>query len=97
MPPIEIGPKGPQAPRALGAVDHRKVPQRSLGSERAAEVANPNSAVVRSRSVEAGGPPVDAERVAEIARAIAEDRYPVLPTKIADAMIAAGLLLRSGK
>ncbi len=97
MPPIEIGPKGPQALRATGAVESRKVPARPLGSERAAEVANPHSAVVRSRTVEPGEPPVDAARVAEIAKAIAQDRYPVLPMKIADAMIAAGLLLRSGK
>jgi negative regulator of flagellin synthesis FlgM len=97
MPPIEIGPKGPQAQRGLGAVDHSKMPQRPLGSERAAEVANARSAVVRSRTVEAGQPPVDAERVAEITRAIEQDRYPVLPMKVADAMIAAGLLLRSGK
>jgi negative regulator of flagellin synthesis FlgM len=97
MPPIEIGPMGPQAPRAVGAVDHRKVHQRPLGSDRAAEVANAHSAVVRSRTVEAGEPPVDAERVALIARAIEQDRYPVVPMKVADAMIAAGLLLRSGK
>jgi negative regulator of flagellin synthesis FlgM len=97
MPPIEIGPKGPQASRAIGAVDHRKVHSSPLGSDRAAEVANARSAVVRSRAVEAGEPPVDAERVALIAKAIAQDRYPVLPMKVADAMIAAGLLLRSGK
>lgn len=38
--------------------------------------------------------PVDAERVAQIRKAIEEDRYPVVPARIADAMIAAGLLLR---
>ena len=38
--------------------------------------------------------PVDAERVAEIRQEIEEDRYPILPARIADAMIAAGLLLR---
>jgi negative regulator of flagellin synthesis FlgM len=97
MPPIEIGPRGPQAPRALGAVDYRKVPERPVGNERAAQVANAHSAVVRSRTIEPGEPPVDGERVAEIAKAIAQDRYPMLPMKVADAMIAAGLLLRSGK
>lgn len=39
-------------------------------------------------------PPVDAERVAEIRKAIEDGRYPVLPMRVADAMIAAGLLLR---
>ena len=38
--------------------------------------------------------PVDADRVAEIRKALEEDRYPVIPMRIADAMIAAGLLLR---
>jgi negative regulator of flagellin synthesis FlgM len=38
--------------------------------------------------------PVDADRVAEIRKAIEDSRYPVIPTRIADAMIAAGLLLR---
>ena len=47
-------------------------------------------------SLATAGPsaPVDAERVAQIRKAIEEDRYPVVPTRIADAMIAAGLLLR---
>jgi len=39
--------------------------------------------------------PVDADRVAEIRRAIEQGRYPVIPTRIADAIIAAGLLLRT--
>jgi negative regulator of flagellin synthesis FlgM len=78
-------------------VDPRTVPQPAVGSDRAAAVANAHSAVVRSRMAEAGEPPVDAERVAEIARAIEQDRYPVLPMNVADAIIAAGLLLRSGK
>ena len=50
--------------------------------------------VVTSDAVKAGDPPVDAERVATIRRAIDEGKYPVLPVKIADAMIAAGMLLR---
>lgn len=39
--------------------------------------------------------PVDADRVAEIRKAVAEGRYPLQPTRIADAMIAAGFLLRT--
>ena len=39
--------------------------------------------------------PVDAERVAQIRKAVEDGSYPVTPVKIADAMIAAGLLLRS--
>lgn len=69
---------------------------------RGAETVRP----VRSATAEAGAPglslatagasaPVDADRVAEIRKAIEDDRYPVIPTRVADAMIAAGLLLRT--
>ena len=97
MPSIEFGPKGPQAARPAQAVDARKVHQAPVGSERAAQVANAHSAVVRSRELEPGQPPVDADRVAEIRKAIEQGTYPIVPAKVADAMIAAGLLLRSGK
>ena len=49
-------------------------------------------ATVASAGAEA---PVDGDRVAEIRKAVEQGRYPVLPTRIADAMIAAGFLLRS--
>jgi negative regulator of flagellin synthesis FlgM len=42
-----------------------------------------------------GEAPVDHERVAEIRKAIEQGHYPLKPVKIADAMIAAGYLLRT--
>jgi len=39
-------------------------------------------------------PPVDHERVAEIRKAVERGHYPLLPAKIADAMIASGFILR---
>lgn len=45
----------------------------------------------------AATPPIDRDRVALIRKAIADGSYPVVPAKIADAMIAAGLLLRIAK
>lgn len=53
--------------------------------------------VETSDAVKAGAAPVDQERVVTIRHAIETGTYPVLPTKIADAMIAAGMLLRSHK
>lgn len=38
--------------------------------------------------------PVDTDRVAEIRKAVEQGTYPIIPAKIADAMIAAGYLLR---
>lgn len=103
MPPIEIGgPTGPQAPRPIGTLDSRstraagdaidgKVAARPSGQAQAA------ATVVRSDALDAGAEPVDGERVAEIRRAIERGSYPVIPMRVTDAMIAAGMLLRSGK
>ncbi|HCF24473.1 MULTISPECIES: flagellar biosynthesis anti-sigma factor FlgM [unclassified Novosphingobium] len=97
MPSIEFGPKGPHAARAVGAVDVKKLPSKPVGNDRAAQVANEHSAVVRSRELDPGQPPVDAERVQVIRKAIEDGTYPIVPAKVADAIIAAGLLLRTGK
>lgn len=96
MPPIEIGPQGPQAPRAVRAVEPHAARASSAGASRPAQAgAEPN--VVRSDALDPGPEPVDAERVAVIRKAIEQGNYPVIPMRVADAMIAAGLLLRSGK
>lgn len=59
------------------------------GAAKADEVA---MATVVSAGSEA---PVDHDRVAEIRTAIEQGRYPIVPVEIADAMIAAGFLLRN--
>jgi len=41
--------------------------------------------------------PFDVDRVAQIRKAVEDGSYPLLPTRIADAMIAAGYLLRAPK
>lgn len=76
--------------------------ERTAPVSRAAEVRrtagdDPGSAVdVAASSLSAAGreAPVDHDRVAEIRKAVEQGRYPVLPAKIADAMIAAGYLLK---
>jgi negative regulator of flagellin synthesis FlgM len=61
-----------------------------------APVASSSAAQVEtSDAVKAGDAPVDVERVKTIRHAIETGTYPVIPTKIADAMIAAGMLLRN--
>jgi negative regulator of flagellin synthesis FlgM len=69
---------------------------------RAEAVGGPGAGAVRAEgialaSVASAGTeiPVDHERVAEIRKAIEQGRYPITPVKIADAMIAAGYLLRT--
>jgi negative regulator of flagellin synthesis FlgM len=59
------------------------------------EVRAPEQAVVAETSARetakalSARPPVDAERVQQIKRALAEGRYPLVPAKIADRLIAA--------
>ena len=102
MPAIEFGPLGPQAARAVSAVDAKAVKDKPVTDhpvayDTARSHASANSAVVRSAALNPVPQPVDGERVAEIRKAIDQGRYPVLPMMVADALIAAGLLLRSGK
>jgi negative regulator of flagellin synthesis FlgM len=61
----------------------RAAPQPASGGVRV-EVSNP---------IEPGQPPVDSERVAEIRAALQDGSYPIVPTEIADAMIAARYML----
>lgn len=42
-----------------------------------------------SAAADSAAPPVDAERVAQIREALRDGSYPLVPTKIVDAMIAA--------
>ena len=57
----------------------------------------PAAAVAMSDALSPGEAPVDVERVDLIRKAVESGTYPIVPTRIADAMIAAGYLLRSGK
>lgn len=96
MPPIEFGSGGLSAPRAVGAVETRTT-RGPVANDTARAHASDKSAVVRSPVLDPGQPPVDSDRVATIRKAIEQGSYPVIPTRVADAMIAAGLLLRSRK
>ena len=92
MPPIEVGPL-----RALSAIESRLARKSGDGSGHSAKVDKSEPAVVQSEVLDAGEAPVDAERVEMIRKAIEEGTYPVFPARIADAMIAAGMLLRSSQ
>jgi negative regulator of flagellin synthesis FlgM len=54
-------------------------------------------AVVTTTATSAGSSPVDSDRVAAIKKAIETGNYPIVPTKIGDAMIAASVLLRTAQ
>lgn len=92
MPPIELGPTRP-----IGAGDVRIVRQAVGQRERAEQGGEPAPTVALSGALDPGEAPIDAERVDAIKKAVEKGDYPLLPVKIADAMIAAGLLLRNGQ
>ena len=97
MPPIELGPLRP-----VGAVDARlaRAADSRSGASPKAEAAASSSPVVQSEALAAldpGQPPVNAERVAQVRKAVETGTYPLVPATVADAIIAAGVILRSGK
>jgi negative regulator of flagellin synthesis FlgM len=92
MPPINLGPALP-----IGAVNTTALRTASGGSARAEKSAAPLPGVVTSDALDPGSPPVDTERVELIRKAVESGTYPILPAKVADAMIAAGLLLRTSQ
>jgi negative regulator of flagellin synthesis FlgM len=47
--------------------------------------------------IEAGQPPVNTDRVAEIRSALQDGSYPIVPVEIADALIAARLMMGYGE
>ena len=93
MPPIELGPTRP-----IGAGDVRIVRQAAGQRDRTERGEETPSAVATlSDALAPGDAPVDAERVDAIRKAVEAGEYPLVPTRIADALIAAGLLLRNGQ
>ena len=96
MPPINLGSALP-----VGAVNANSIRNFTGGegrSEKAAGSASSRQASpVRSAALDPGAAPVDADRVQIVRQAIEAGTYPLLPVRVADAIIAAGMLLRNGK
>ncbi|HQS70204.1 MAG: flagellar biosynthesis anti-sigma factor FlgM [Novosphingobium sp. 28-62-57] len=101
MSPIEIGAMRPVGPVQVNAARTAKTatgaPVATVDGAAASAAGSAAAAQVeRSSALDAGqAAPVDVERVKVIRQAIEKGSYPVIPTKIADAMIAAQMLLRT--
>lgn len=80
---------------ALRPVDAGRA--RAVAAERKPAAAAAPPLVATSDALDPGPVPVDDVRVAEIRKAVESGTYPLLPAKVADAIIAAGLLLRIAK
>lgn len=90
--PMELGPTRP-----VRAVDTRVARHDGGKAQQPARTGGTAAPVVASDPLDAGDAPIDVQRVDEIRQAIEKGEYPLVPAKIADAMIAAGLLLRYRK
>ncbi|CAM4154381.1 Negative regulator of flagellin synthesis [Novosphingobium lubricantis] len=99
MSPFEIGamrPTGPVQGSNARTASAASAAPRTRTTETPDADAGAAAQVERSAALDAGqSAPVDAERVKVIREAIEKGAYPVIPTRIADAMIAAGMLLRT--
>lgn len=95
MPSVELSKlSSVSAPRAVTAGERAQIETRArpAGGPSAAPSA-PGIALEVSAASEAATPPVDAERVSQIKAALQDGSYPLVPTKIVDAMIAAQVSL----
>ena len=86
----------PGPARAISRIEARIARKSAEGDNKFPSAkASPVATVARSEALDPGKPPVDAERVATLRKAIESGDYPVIPTTVADAVIAAGMLWRS--
>ena len=83
------------AARAVAAGERAQIEARTRPAAPLAGTGNAASGVSLevSAPLETAAPPVDAERVQAIKNALRDGSYPLVPTKIADAMIAAQVSL----
>lgn len=93
MPSIELSKlPGISPARALATSDRAQIDARPHGAAPGKAPADGISVEVSAAS-DAISPPVDAERVREIRDALRDGSYPLVPARIADAMIAAQVSL----
>lgn len=92
MPSIELNKlQGVSGVRALAQGDRsqfEKSPASRVGTAQSAD-AKPGVEIEVAAGLDAAEPPVDSDRVSQIRDALRDGTYPLVPTKIADAMIAA--------
>ena len=95
MKPIEINPIARSRPVGTDAARTISDARVRPGS---ADTPQPEPGMVtRSDALSAGPtPPVNTDRVTQIRTAIKDGSYPLVPTKVADAMIAASYMLIEG-
>lgn len=97
MPSLHIQPLGSSKPAG-----HTASPPTGKAQAASAPASQPHArsagiSVEANAGYETAQPPVDSARVSQIRAAIESGTYPVVPARIADAMIAARLFLSIGE
>lgn len=93
MPSVELSKLPGVGPaRAVASGERAQIEARTRPAASGAPAA-PGISLEVSATTDAATPPVDAERVSQIKAALRDGSYPLVPTKIADAMIAAQVSL----
>jgi negative regulator of flagellin synthesis FlgM len=94
MPSVELSKlPGVSAPRAITAGERAQIEARPRPAADASGAATSGISLEVTAASDPASPPVDAERVKQIKAALKDGSYPLVPTKIADAMIAAQVSL----
>ncbi|MCL9982532.1 MAG: flagellar biosynthesis anti-sigma factor FlgM [Erythrobacter sp.] len=89
MPSVELSKlQGIAAARAVATSERAQIETRAAAPRGSAAPA-PGVSVEIGEAASAASAPVDAERVQQIRAALKDGSYPLVPTKIVDAMIAA--------
>jgi negative regulator of flagellin synthesis FlgM len=97
MPPIETRLTSPIGRIDAVSLNGRAVRLAGGSSDQPTKADSPEGAVVLGDTLNAGAAPIDADRVAQIRKALEDGTYPILPMTVADAIIAGGLILRTAK
>ena len=92
MPSLELNKlQGITATRALSESDRSQFEARGTTGARSSDAtaSKPGVAIEVGSTADTSTPPVNNERIAQIRKALEDGSYPLVPTEIADAMIAA--------
>lgn len=92
MPSFELSKlQGVSRTRGLTESDRAQLDARSASRANASEDApgKPGVSIEVGPTIDPSSPPVDTDRVSQIRKALEDGTYPLVPTKIADAIIAA--------
>ena len=94
MSSFEIGASRPVGAASINPVLPATTVPAAADSSQTPVPAGGTTEVQTSLPTGAGPVPVDQDRIAQIRKAVENGTYPVIPTRISDAMIAAGMMLR---